>query len=110
MGLFGLSAYTAEQRTKEIGIRKAVGASVNQIVGMLVREFLLCIIIANIFAWPIAYFVLNDWLADYAYRISLSLWPFLMAAGLALAIGLLTVIYQAVRAAGANPVESLRYE
>ena len=110
VGLFGLSSYTAEQRTKEIGIRKAVGASVLEIVTMLVMEFVRCIVIANIFAWPIAYFVMNDWLEDYAFKISLSLWPFVWAAILALAIGVLTVIYQALKAAEMNPVDALRYE
>ena len=110
VGLFGLSSYTAEQRTKEIGIRKAMGASVLEIVTMLVMEFVRCIVIANIFAWPIAYFVMNDWLEDYAFKISLSLWPFIWAAILALAIGVLTVIYQALKAAEMNPVDALRYE
>jgi putative ABC transport system permease protein len=110
VGLFGLSSYTAEQRTKEIGIRKAMGASVRQIVGMLINEFVRCIVIANIFAWPIAYFANNDWLEDYAFRISQSPWSFVFAAVLTLIIGLLTVIYQAVKAAVANPVETLRYE
>ena len=87
-----------------------MGASVRQIVTMLVKEFVHCIVIANIFAWPIAYFVTNYWIEDYAYRISISPWPFLFAAVLTLAIGLLTVIYQAVRAAVANPAEALRYE
>jgi len=110
VGLFGLSSYTAEQRTKEIGIRKAMGASVLQIVTMLVMEFIRCIVVANIFAWPIAYFVMHDWLEDYAFKISLSLWPFIWAAILALAIGVLTVIYQALKAAEVNPVDALRYE
>jgi ABC-type antimicrobial peptide transport system permease subunit len=110
VGLFGLSAYTVEQRTKEIGIRKAMGASVLEIVTMLVMEFVRCIVIANIFAWPIAYFVIDDWLEDYAFKISLSLWPFIWAAILTLAIGVLTVIYQALKAAEMNPVDALRYE
>jgi len=110
VGLFGLSSYMAEQRTKEIGIRKAMGASVRQMVTMLVKEFVRCIVIANIFAWPIAYFVIKDWIEDYAYRISLSPWLFLFAAALTLAIGLLTVIYHAVKAAVANPAEAIRYE
>jgi len=110
IGIFGLSSYMAEQRTKEIGIRKAMGASVRQIVTMLVTEFARCITIANIFAWPIAYLVINDWLKDYAYRITLTPGPFLFAAILTLVIGLLTVIYQAVRAAVANPSDALRYE
>ena len=110
VGLFGLSAYTVEQRTKEIGIRKAMGASVLEIVTMLVMEFVRCIVIANIFAWPIAYFVIDDWLEDYAFKISLSLRPFIWAAILTLAIGVLTVIYQALKAAEMNPVDALRYE
>ena len=110
VGLFGLSSYTVEQRTKEIGIRKAMGASVLEIVTMLVMEFVRCIVIANIFAWPIAYFVIDDWLEDYAFKISLSLRPFIWAAILTLAIGVLTVIYQALKAAEMNPVDALRYE
>jgi ABC-type antimicrobial peptide transport system permease subunit len=110
VGLFGLASFMAEQRTKEIGIRKAMGASVRQMVAMLIKEFARCILIANIFAWPIAYVAMNDWLEDYAYRISLSPWSFILAAVLTLVIGLLTVIYQAVKAAVASPVESLRYE
>jgi len=87
-----------------------MGASVRQMVMMLIKEFASCIVVANIFAWPIAYLAMNDWLEGYAYRISLSPWSFIFAAVLTLAIGLLTVIYQAVKAAVANPVESLRYE
>jgi len=79
-------------------------------ITMLVKEFVRCIVIANIFAWPIAYFVIKDWIEDYAYRISLSPWLFLFAAALTLAIGLLTVIYHAVKAAVANPAEAIRYE
>jgi putative ABC transport system permease protein len=110
VGLFGLALFLAEQRTKEIGIRKAMGASVWQLVMMLIKEFARCILIANIFAWPIAYVATNSWLEDYAYRISPSPWSFISAAILTLIIGLLTVSYQAVKAALANPVEALRYE
>jgi ABC-type antimicrobial peptide transport system permease subunit len=100
----------AEQRTREIGIRKAMGATTGQMVMLQVKEFVRCIGIANIFAWPIAYLVIIDWLKDYAYRINLAPGPFLFAAILTLVIGLLTVIYQAVRAAVANPSDALRYE
>jgi len=110
VGLFGLALFLAEQRTKEIGIRKAMGASVWQLVMMLIKEFARCIFIANIFAWPIAYVATKSWLEDYAYRISPSPWSFISAAVLTLIIGLLTVSYQAVKAALANPVEALRYE
>jgi putative ABC transport system permease protein len=110
VGLFGLALFLAEQRTKEIGIRKAMGASVWQLVMMLIKEFARCILIANIFAWPIAYVATNSWLEDYAYRISPSPWSFISATILTLIIGLLTVSYQAVKAALANPVEALRYE
>jgi len=110
VGLFGLSSFMAEQRTREIGIRKAMGATTGQMVMLQVKEFVRCIGIANIFAWPIAYLVINDWLKYYAYRVTLTPGPFLFAAILTLVIGLLTVIYQAVRAAVANPSDALRYE
>jgi putative ABC transport system permease protein len=110
LGLLGLAAYTAEQRTKEIGIRKVLGASVSEIIFMLTKEFTKWVLIANIIAWPIAYFFMNEWLENFAYRISLSIWVFVLAGISALLIAVLTVSYQAVKAALANPVESLRYE
>ncbi|MFC1543104.1 ABC transporter permease [Candidatus Neomarinimicrobiota bacterium] len=110
LGLFGLAAFTAERRTKEIGIRKVVGATVAQIVGMLSKEYLVLVLIANIIAWPMAWYVMNRWLQNFAYRIDLSWWIFILAGLLALVIALLTVSWQAIRAATANPVEALRYE
>jgi len=106
----GLASFMAEQRKKEIGIRKVLGASVQQMVSMLIKEFVKCIIIANIFAWPIAYIAMSDMLADYAYRIKLGIGTFLLAGLLALVIALGTVSYQAFRAALANPVDAIRYE
>ena len=110
LGLFGLAAYTAEQRTKEIGIRKALGASVPGIVGLLNGEFTRWVLLANLIAWPAAYFVARKWLENFAVRMPMPWGLFLMAAALAVAVAQLTVSYQSVRAATANPVESLRYE
>jgi putative ABC transport system permease protein len=110
LGLFGLAAFTAEQRTKEIGIRKVLGASAPSIIRLLLREFIILVSIANLIAWPIAFFVMSRWLGDFAYKISLNVWIFLLAALGTLFIALLTVSYQAVRAALSDPVKSLRYE
>ena len=110
LGLFGLAAYSIEQRKKEIGIRKVLGASVTMIVTTLSREFIQWIIISNIIAIPIAYYIMEKWLQDFAYRIELNLWLFLMGGFIALLIALTTVSYQSIKAATANPVESLRNE
>ncbi|MFH0736917.1 MAG: ABC transporter permease [bacterium] len=110
LGLFGLAAFTTEQKTKEIGIRKTLGASVKQIILMLITKFIKYVVIANIIAWPIAYFIMNKWLQSFAYRIEINVYPFVLAAIFALLIASLTVIYQAVKAATANPIESLKYE
>lgn len=110
LGLLGLAAYTAEQRTKEIGIRKVLGASVGGIVMLLSKEFLKWVLISNVIAWPLAYYFMNSWLANFAYRIDLSLTVFLVAGISAILIALLTVSLQAVKAATANPVEALKYE
>ena len=110
LGLLGLTSLAAEQRTKEIGIRKVLGASVAGVVGMLSKDFVKLVLIANIIAWPIAYVAMNRWLEDFAYRVEMSWWLFATAGGLALFISLLTVSFQAVKAALANPVEALRYE
>jgi putative ABC transport system permease protein len=110
LGLFGLAAFTAEQRTKEIGIRKVLGASVAGILSLLSKDFVKLVVVANIIAWPVAWYAMNRWLQDFAYRIDIGWWVFAFAGGLALLIALLTVSTQAIKAALANPVESLRYE
>jgi putative ABC transport system permease protein len=110
LGLFGLAAYAAERRTKEIGIRKVLGSSVSDIVALLSKEFVKLVLLANLIAWPIAYFALNQFLQIYAYRISLSWFTFILVGSLTFIIALLTVSTQAIKAALANPVEALRYE
>lgn len=110
LGLFVLVSFMAEQRTKEIGIRKVLGASVSGITRLLSREFIKWIIISNVFAWPVAYYAMYKWLQNFAYRTSLNLWIFLMSGALAFIIAVLTVSYQSIRAAVANPADSLRYE
>lgn len=110
LGLFGLASFTAEQRTKEIGIRKTLGASVTSIVVLLSREFTYLVLIANLLAWPIAYYGMTRWLEGFAYRIDLGSETFILGGIAALMIAWLTVSYQAVRAALANPVKALRYE
>jgi len=110
LGLFGLASFGAEQRTKEIGIRKVLGASVPGIVVLMCREFLVLIGLANLIAWPVAYFAAKDWLNNFAYRTQIPAVFFVGALIISLVIGLMTVIYKAIRAASANPVESLRYE
>ena len=110
LGLLGLAAFTTEQRTKEVGIRKILGASVPGIVALLLKDFVKWVLISNIIAWPFAYFTLNKWLEDFAYRIDISFWTFVIASILALLIAIFTVGYQSMKAATAKPVESLRYE
>ncbi len=110
LGLFGLASFMTERKTKEIGIRKVLGASVSNIILFISKEFIKWILVANIIAWPVAYFVGYKWLQNYAYRTRIALWVFIMAATLSLVIALLTVSYQAVKAALANPVDALRYE
>jgi len=110
LGLFGLATYAAEQRIKEIGIRKVLGASVGHIVGMLSSDFLKLILIAAVIALPIAWWAMNEWLHDFAYRVAIGWWVFVAAAFVALFIGLATVSFQAIKAAVANPVRSLRTE
>ena len=110
LGLFGLSAYTASQRVKEIGIRKVLGASVPDITKMLSKDFLRLVVIAIVIASPIAWWVMNKWLQDFAYRVNISWWIFAVAGALALVIAMLTVSLQSIKAAIANPVKSLRTE
>jgi putative ABC transport system permease protein len=110
MGLYGLASYTAEQRTKEIGIRKVLGASVGQIMKMLTTDFMKLVFLANIFAWPITYIIAKDWLANFSYQINMPLMPFVFATILAMTIALLTVSSQAYQAANSDPVDALKYE
>jgi putative ABC transport system permease protein len=110
LGLFGMASFIAEQRTKEIGIRKVMGASVTTIVVMLSKDFTKWVLAANIIAWPLGYIAMHRWLQDFAYRTEPGLWIFLLAGITTAAIALITVSVQAVRAAIANPVNSLRYE
>jgi putative ABC transport system permease protein len=110
LGLFGLASFTAEQRTREIGIRKVLGATVPRITVLLCREFLLLVLLANLLAWPAAYWAMGSWLKGYAYRTRLDPAIFALALASALAIALLTVGFQSLRAALASPSESLKYE
>ena len=110
LGLFGLASFTAEQRTKEIGVRKVLGATVGSVVGLLSREFVILVGIAFLIATPAAYLYMKDWLNDFAYHITLSPSVFVLAGIIALLIALVTVSYQAISAALADPVKSLRYE
>jgi putative ABC transport system permease protein len=110
LGLFGLATYAAEQRIKEIGIRKVLGASVRGIVMMLSKDFLKLVMIASVIAFPVAWFAMSKWLQDFAYRINIQWWVFILAGVLTALIALLTVSFQAIKAAIANPVKSLRTE
>jgi putative ABC transport system permease protein len=110
LGLFGLATYIAEQRTKEIGIRKVLGATVPNIIAMLSADFIKLVVLAFIIGAPLAWFLMNKWLEDFAYRISLSWWIFAVTVVLALCIALLTLSFRAIKAALANPVTSLRTE
>jgi putative ABC transport system permease protein len=110
LGLFGLAAYMTEKRTKEIGIRKVLGASIFRIVFLLSNEFSKWVLIANIIAWPLAYYFMNRWLQTFAYRTTIGFGIFFFSGLVALVIALLTVGYQSIRAARCNPIDSLRYE
>jgi ABC-type antimicrobial peptide transport system permease subunit len=110
LGLFGLAAYTAERRTKEIGIRKVLGASVTGLAALLSKEFLKWVTLACLIAFPLAWWAMSRWLADYAYRTAIHWWVFVLTGTAALVIALLTVSIQAIRAALSNPVETLRSE
>lgn len=110
LGLFGLAAYAAEQRTKEIGIRKVLGAGVYTIVAMLSKNFVKLVLVSIVIATPVAWFMMQGWLLDFAYRISIQWWVFVAAGFIALFIAVITISFQSVRAAVANPVRSLRSE
>ena len=110
LGLFGLAAFTAERRTKEIGIRKVLGARTRDIVRLLVWQFSRPVIVANIIAWPIAWWLMRDWLNGFDQRITLGPTPFILAAAIALGIAIATVVGHALKVARANPIHALRYE
>ena len=110
LGLFGLAAFTTERRTKEIGIRKVLGARIRDIVRLLTWQFSKPVVIANLVAWPLAWWAMRDWLNGFDVRIALTPGPFVLAGGLALAIALGTIAGHAIRVARANPIQALRYE
>jgi len=110
LGLLGLASFTAEQRTKEIGIRKVLGSSVAGIAALLNKEFMKWILIANLIAWPLAYFSVLNWMKNFAFRTKIGLDVFFLSGGMALTISLITVCYQSIKAARSDPVKSLRYE
>jgi putative ABC transport system permease protein len=110
MGLFGLGMFTAQRRTKEIGIRKVLGASVANIMTMLSREFVVLVVLALVIASPVASYFMHRWLQDFAYRIDINWWIFALAGLVAIMISLATIAFQAIKAATANPVKNLRTE
>jgi len=110
LGLFGLSSYMTVRRTKEIGIRKILGASVNQIALLMSREFVLIVLVANVLAFPIAYLVMQEWLKGFAYRINLGLMAFIFPALCTGVVALITISFQSIKAAVVNPVDSLKSE
>jgi putative ABC transport system permease protein len=110
LGLLGLAAFTAQVRTREIGVRKVLGASVSGIVGLLAKDFIKLVLIAILIAVPVAWFSMNKWLQAFAYRINISWWVFLLAGSIAILIAFITISFQSVKAALSNPVNSLRSE
>jgi ABC-type antimicrobial peptide transport system permease subunit len=110
LGLLGLVIFTAEQRTREIGIRKVLGATVPNVVGLLSKDFLKLVFIANLISWPLGWWAMNSWLQNFEYRTAINWWVFVLAGLAAVLIALLTVSFQAIKAAIANPVKSLRTE
>ncbi|MCP4723467.1 MAG: FtsX-like permease family protein, partial [bacterium] len=110
LGLFGLASISIQQRTKEIGIRKVLGASIGKVSGSLIKEFSIWILGANLIAWPIGYFFMDRWLQNFAYRIDFSMWFFILSGIVTFVIAVFTVSYQSIKVAKANPVDSLRYE
>nr|MBA3683584.1 ABC transporter permease [Bacteroidota bacterium] len=110
MGLLGLASYSTEKRIKEIGIRKVMGASVLNIVSLLSKDFVKLVIIANIIAWPLGWWLVSKWLQDFAYRVDMSWWIFALAGFTSLIIALLTVSTQTLKAAKSNPINNLRVD
>ena len=110
LGLFGLVTFSSERRKKEISIRKVLGAKTNGIILLLSKEFLIIISISTVISWIAAYLLMNEWLQDFAYRIDLNIWMFVLASVISLSIAFFTMIYQALKVANSNPVKSLNYE
>jgi putative ABC transport system permease protein len=110
LGLLGLTTFSAQQRVKEIGVRKVLGASVPHVVALLSKDFLKLVLIALVLAVPVAWWLMNEWLKDFAYRINIEWWIFLVAAVIAIIIAFVTISTQAIKAAISNPVKSLRTE
>jgi putative ABC transport system permease protein len=110
LGLFGLASYTAEQKTKEVGIRKVLGASVSSIILLLSKQLAKWVLLANVVAWPVSYFMMSRWLNEFAFRIPIGWSIFILSGFVALFLAIVTVGYQAAKAAVANPVDAIRYE
>ena len=110
LGLFGMATFTTEQRTKEIGVRKVFGSSMQSIVFLLTKDFAKWVFISNIIAWPLTYYVMNKWLQNFAYRITINIWSFIISGTIALFIAVITVSFHTIRAANSNPVKALKYE
>ncbi len=110
LGLFGLSAFITERRMKEVGVRKVLGSSISRIVLLLTGQFLKWVFIANLIAWPIAWYIMSGWLNDFVYRTNIGWWIFLIAGLIAVIMSTLTVIWQSLKVAFLNPVEVLKYE
>lgn len=110
MGVFGLSTFMADQKRKEIGIRKVLGAPVSKIVYLLSRDLVRLVLLANFIGWPVAYYAMNCWFQNFAFRTNINPWIFLLSAFVTLAVSLGTLSFQTIKAARSNPVDSLRYE
>ena len=110
LGLFGMASFMAEQKTKEIGIRKVLGASIPGVVTLMSRDFIKLVLAANVIAWPIAYFTMQSWLQNFAYQTGITIWIFVQTAALAIGIALITVSYQSIKSAFTNPVDAIKHE
>ena len=110
LGIFGLASFTAERRTKELGIRKVLGASASGLTLMITKDFLILVGISTLIAWPVAWYFMNKWLMNFPYKIDLNIVPFLTSTLIAIITALISVSYQAFRASNTNPVIALRYE